>query len=173
MASVGFEITPALKKQFIDSMATHLDNFEKMLLALEKDPRDSEAIHSAFRAVHSIKGDSDYMGIGDINTLTHSLETLMDEIRQGEIAIEDASLAMLFGGLDLLRDMNRGIADEGYVEMDISSILAEIERILAAGRKEAAPPTRRSPRIDVRSLFVRSSVQHMDYVRETASTIVA
>lgn len=171
--SAGYTITPKLKKQFADSMSVHLDSFEKMLLTLEKDPQNSEAIHSAFRAVHSIKGESDYIGIRDINTLTHELESLMDAVREGKIVIKEAGLSLLFDGLDLLKDMNRRITDEEYMEKDLSLILGRIEDITTVAQKEVPTPPKKPVRLDVRSIFVRSSEQHIDYIKQTSGAILS
>ncbi len=120
------KITPEMKRQFHSEAAEHLNNFEKMLMLLEKDHSHQEAIRSAFRDIHSIKGNSDYLGIKDINVLSHELEDLMDDLRSSRISVSKDVLAVLFEGLDLLRDMNRRIMDNDYEERDISAIRERI-----------------------------------------------
>ncbi|MDM8551699.1 chemotaxis protein CheA [Desulfobacterales bacterium HSG2] len=141
----AIKITPEMKRQFRSETTEHLNNFEKMLMVLEKEPGSHEAIHTAFRHIHSLKGNSDYLGIRDINLLSYELEDIMDEIRSGRVSVDEDVLAILFEGLDLLRDMNRRIADEVYEESDISDIRERIRQVKALGgegagtEKSAAP----------------------------------
>lgn len=169
--ATGYTITPELKKQFAASMAGHLDGLEKALLLLEKNPGHDTAVHSAFRAIHSIKGESDYIGIKDIIALTHELETLMDEVRTGKLQIEDKILPLLFEGLDILREMNRHVEDEVYPEQDLSSILEDIAKAVSASGKTEARVKKR-PEVNLAAVFARSASQHMEYLRQTAESIV-
>ncbi|OQX26693.1 MAG: hypothetical protein BWK80_09120 [Desulfobacteraceae bacterium IS3] len=122
------KITPEMKRQFHSEAAEHLNNFENMLMLLEKDHGHQDALRSAFRDIHSIKGNSDYLGIKDINILSHELEDLMDDLRSSRIPVSKDVLAVLFEGLDLLRDMNRRIMDNDYEETDISPIRERISQ---------------------------------------------
>lgn len=138
------KITPDMKRQFRSETTEHLNNFEKMLMVIEKDHHNHEAIHSAFRDIHSIKGNSDYLGIKDINTLSHDLEDLMDDLRGGKIPVYKDVLELLFQGLDILRDMNRRVVDEDYEESDISVVQARIRQIKSPdteGLSEQKPET--------------------------------
>ena len=167
------KITPEMKRQFHSEVAEHLDNFEKMLMALEKDATSSEAIHSAFRSVHSVKGTSDYIGIKDINTLSHELEDLMDQARSGSTSITEELLTLLFEGLDLFREMNRRVMDEDYEESDISSILQRLRDIREVTIKEPLPLTKERTELDVEAVFARSSSQHIEYIRKATERIIA
>jgi two-component system chemotaxis sensor kinase CheA len=131
-------ITSEMKRQFQSEAAEHLNHLEKMLIAIEKDHRNQEAVHSAFRSIHSIKGNSAYLDAKDIHALSHELENLMDDLRSGKVAFESEALAVLFEGLDLLRDMNRRIIDNDYKERDISAIRERIGSVRASSEHETA-----------------------------------
>lgn len=122
-------ITPEMKRQFQSEAAEHLSNLEKMLIAIEKDHRNQDALHSAFRDLHSIKGNSGYLDAKDIHALSHELENLMGDLRSAKVIFSSAVLAVLFEGLDLLREMNRRIMDEDYKESDISEIRERIANL--------------------------------------------
>ena len=167
------EITPEMKRQFSAEVAEHLNTFEQMLLALERQPNDPEAIRVAFRAVHSVKGSSDYVGIRDINALSHELEDLMDQARSGRLAIAEEALSVLFEGLDRLRDMNRRIAEGGTEESDISALLDRLEKLKSAAGEEDAPVSRPREEMDVEAVFAATSAQHCEYLRRVAEGILA
>lgn len=134
-------ITDDMKRGFRDETGEHLNTFEKMLMILEKEPHHAEAIRIAFRSIHSIKGNSDYLGVGDINRLAHELEDIMDALRNSSITLSDSILNILFEAADILRDMNRRIADNDYQETDLSGILPRIRqlKLLSAGEETAEP----------------------------------
>ncbi|MBW2610670.1 MAG: chemotaxis protein CheA, partial [Deltaproteobacteria bacterium] len=167
------KITPEMKRQFQSEVGEHLDNLEKMLMVLEKEPRNQEAVHSVFRAVHSIKGNSDYIGIKDVNTLSHQLEDMMDGVRSDRLTMTDDLLSVLFKGLDLLREMNRRIIDEDYEESDLSAILNRIKDIKGSAVEETAPVPKERTELDVAAVFARSSSQHVEYIRKVAGGILA
>lgn len=166
-----YQITPEIVRQFTAEVAERLDELERALMALERAPGDRDAIHAAFRAVHSIKGNSDYIGIGDIHALSQGFEDLMDVIRSGRMALTEAALSVLFEGLDVLRGINRRIADGDDGVRDVSPILERIKRL---GTEEAAPAGV-APRaeMDVAGVFARSSAQHIAYIREVTGRILA
>lgn len=167
----GYTITPQLKKQFAESMAALLDLFEKMLIALEKKPSDAELINTAFRAVHSIKGESDYIGIKDINLLAHALESLMSDVRSGSQKMGVDILTILFDGLDLLKAMNRRVEDTEYRESNIDDMLGKIESAAAAS-KEPSTPLKRRHRVDVNAVFAKASAQNIKQIKKVTGNII-
>lgn len=132
-------ITPELKRQFVSEVTEHLDNFEKMLMTLEKEPSNYDALNSAFRAIHSIKGNSDYMGLKDISSLSNELEDLLDGIRSRRLSLAQELLSLLFECLDLLREMNSQVAEDDYKETDVSAIVSKIKNVKALVEEEIAP----------------------------------
>lgn len=80
-----------------------LDAMEAGLLALDAGERGAELINSVFRAAHSIKGGAATFGFAATAELTHVLETLLDQIRAGERAVEAAALDAMLGSVDVLR----------------------------------------------------------------------
>src|SRR5262249_53424441 len=78
---------PELMTDFLVESREHLSNVESRLIALERDPKDSEAIHSIFRAFHTIKGLAGFLELDGIQTLTHEIETVLDEARNSRLEI--------------------------------------------------------------------------------------
>ena len=68
----------------------HIASIEKGLLTLEQNPGDKDAIHSVFRAFHSIKGLAGFLGLDQIQALTHEVETLLDGVRNGKFGLDSA-----------------------------------------------------------------------------------
>ena len=68
-------------QEYADEVREHLQELESSLLILEREGTNKEEINQIFRAAHSIKGASAYMGFERLAGLTHELESLMSEIQ--------------------------------------------------------------------------------------------
>ncbi|MEM7235363.1 MAG: Hpt domain-containing protein, partial [Planctomycetota bacterium] len=79
-----FEADAEIYNEFIAESNEHVESIESLLLALEKNSDDVEALNALFRAFHTIKGVSAHLGLDDISALSHETESLLDCIRLGE-----------------------------------------------------------------------------------------
>ncbi|MFN7927429.1 MAG: Hpt domain-containing protein, partial [Blastocatellia bacterium] len=75
----------ALVGEFIIESGEYLEGAEAALLALESDPDNLEAVNTVFRAFHTIKGTSAFLGLDKISTLAHRAESLLSRVRDREI----------------------------------------------------------------------------------------
>ena len=90
------------QQTFFEESFEGLEVLEAGLLGLAEGA-DRSAIDDIFRAAHSIKGGSGTFGFTDITSLTHFLETLLDELREGRRAPESGLTQLLLEGVDGLR----------------------------------------------------------------------
>ncbi len=94
-----------IMSEFIVECLDHISAAEASMLDLESNPDDNELINTIFRAFHTIKGTSGFLGLDHIQKLAHFGENLLDRAREGEIQITGgyADLALKSG--DTLRTM--------------------------------------------------------------------
>ncbi|MFL6592351.1 MAG: chemotaxis protein CheA [Luteimonas sp.] len=94
---------------FFEECRENLTAMESGLLALESAQADAETIHVVFRAAHSIKGGAATFGFTAITDLTHLLETLLDEARDGRRQLRDSrggnQIGALLDAVDVLRGL--------------------------------------------------------------------
>ncbi len=95
-----------LLKQFVEETREFLEDAATGLLALEKNPDDSDAMGRVFRAMHSTKGGSGLFDFDPMTDLVHEAENLLDEVRHGDRAMS-ATLADQL--LDVLDQVTRWI----------------------------------------------------------------
>lgn len=88
---------------FFEESFEGLDIMETELLNLVPGEEDLETINTIFRAAHSIKGGSATFGFNSIANFTHVLETLLDQIREGERNISSEHINLLLKSVDCLR----------------------------------------------------------------------
>ena len=96
---------PDLIETFIEEGEEHLQTLEEGLLELEKNPNDKALIDNLFRAMHSIKGGAGLVGLSKVNDISHQLENLLEEVRQGALSPNEEIISILLAGTDLLRQM--------------------------------------------------------------------
>ena len=90
---------------FLTESREHIAGVNKALLELERDPRGpgaAPAVASIFRGVHTIKGMGATMGYAIVAELAHELETVLDRVRRGDLAINVAIMDVLFRATDVL-----------------------------------------------------------------------
>lgn len=83
----------------------HIAAAEASLLELESNPEDAEPINTIFRAFHTIKGSSGFLGLDRIQKLAHLAESLLDRAREGELRIVGGYADISLKSCDTLRTM--------------------------------------------------------------------
>ncbi|SHL96239.1 two-component system, chemotaxis family, sensor kinase CheA [Anaerosporobacter mobilis DSM 15930] len=119
---------------FIDETKEHLQNLNEQLLILEKEPDNVNTINEIFRAAHSLKGMAGTMGYKRMQRLTHDMENVFSEIRNGKMSVGANLVDVLFQGLDALESYLSNIldtADEGTE--DNEPIITQLNKILQEG----------------------------------------
>ena len=101
---------------FIDESNEHLQNLSDGIMILEKEPDNSDTINEIFRAAHSLKGMAGTMGYKRMQNLTHDMENVFSEVRNGNIKVDSRMVDVLFQCLDALEQYVNNIqetSDEG------------------------------------------------------------
>ena len=81
---------------YIDGCRENLDLMDKMLLALEQNPAETESVNDIFRAAHTLKGMSATMGFEKIAHFTHEMENILDKIRNNTLPVTTEVIDVLF-----------------------------------------------------------------------------
>lgn len=119
---------------FLDETAEHLQNLNTQILSLEQEPDNMDTINEIFRAAHSLKGMAGTMGYKRMQNLTHDMENVFSEVRNGNITVKASMIDVLFQCLDALEEYNTNIrenADEGT--NDNEPLIKELNLILNGG----------------------------------------
>lgn len=119
---------------FIDETKEHLQNLNEQLLIIEKEPENTDTINEIFRAAHSLKGMAGTMGYKRMQKLTHQMENVFSEIRNGKMTVKPNLVDVLFQCLDALEsylDIIMESGDEG--DNDNEPILNQLDAILNKG----------------------------------------
>ncbi len=119
---------------FIDETKEHLQNLNEQLLILEREPDNTDTINEIFRAAHSLKGMAGTMGYKRMQRLTHDMENVFSEIRNGKITVQDSMVDVLFRGLDALENYLEVITNSGDEgEEENQDIIDDLNAFLNGG----------------------------------------
>jgi two-component system chemotaxis sensor kinase CheA len=130
---------------FFDEADELLAEMEKLLLALDVSAPDSEDLNAIFRAAHSIKGGAATFGFTDITEVTHMLESLLDRIRKGEMALTAEQVDAFLAAKDVLTMLMDGHHHGSGVDQAAVDSVGERLKALSQGLVAAAPAAAASP----------------------------
>ncbi len=134
---------------FENEMAEILESFivesneivEKLgqdLLALEKEPKNPELHNVIFRAVHTVKGTSSFLGFEQMTSLAHRFEDVLNKVRKGDLVVTAPTMDVLFEAYDLLKDLLQRIERKEAEPVDLEGILAKLEAVASGAVVPAA-----------------------------------
>jgi two-component system chemotaxis sensor kinase CheA len=126
-----------LTREFLLESQEGLDRMERCLTDLETSPGDAELLAEIFRAVHTIKGTTGFLGFGRLEALSHAGENLLGLLREGQLAATPAIITGLLGLMDKLRGILRSIESSGAEGASVAGDAAMIASLEALQHGEA------------------------------------
>ena len=130
----------ALLQDFIAETVEHLGDMESSLLTLENDPGNRDVLNDIFRAMHTIKGAAEYMGMGRMAELSHKLENLLDLMRQGKCTINRDIIDLLMAARDRIGILTADLHQTQAEQADIDDLLSRIQPLVAQTIAPETPP---------------------------------
>ncbi len=131
---------------FLDESKEHLQNLSDQIMDLEQNPENMDTINEIFRAAHSLKGMAGTMGYKRMQTLTHDMENVFSEVRNGTFKVQPGMIDILFKSLDALEEYVNNIqqtTEEGTNDNQdlidaLNSILKNNGEVILGGDAPAA-----------------------------------
>ena len=127
---------------FLDETKEHLQSLSDQLMSLEQDPENMDTINEIFRAAHTLKGMAGTMGYKRMQNLTHDMENVFSEVRNGAIKADGSMIDVLFQCLDALEEYTENVqntSDEGT--NDNEHLIKALNQILASKGGEVEVPS--------------------------------
>lgn len=114
---------------FLEESMENLQTLNESLLDLEQEPNNIEKLNEIFRVAHTIKGMAATMGFNNIAELTHKMEDVLSEFREGKLKVTRNVVTILFDCLDTLERMVSNIEEGNDEEIEYSNIIKELEKV--------------------------------------------
>lgn len=107
-------------------------NLDLVTLAdgIDSGESDPDLLNSIFRGAHSFKGLSGMFGFEDISELSHQMENLLDSLRLGKVALDQALVEVLYEVLEVLTRLVHGKGESEDFTFDITPQVQKIQALL-------------------------------------------
>ena len=131
---------------FLDEAKEHLQTLNDSIMQLEQDPNNEDCINEIFRAAHSMKGMAGTMGYKRMQQLTHDIEDVFSDIRNGTLKVNGNIIDTLFQCLDAVQAYVDNIGqtqDEGTE--DNAHLIQALANIRAGGAGVDEQKTENAP----------------------------
>ncbi len=126
-----------LVQDFLVECEELLQGMDQDMVALEASPQDADLLNRIFRAMHTIKGTSSFLGFEPIVRLSHRAEDVLNSVRRGEIRVQRRSMDALLASRDQLGIMLQHVREGGLQQYNLDPLLQELEE----AQKSGSPPT--------------------------------
>jgi two-component system chemotaxis sensor kinase CheA len=103
VARVSLAQDPELLSDFVLESREYLTAIEAQVLTLERDPCNSEALHSVFRGFHTIKGLAGFLELWDVQKLSHEVEAILDRARNFQLTLTGTAIDAILQSSDHLQ----------------------------------------------------------------------
>ncbi len=158
--SVNFE---QVLQTFLVEGRELLEQMEGFLLQLDAEAVDPEAVNAIFRAAHTIKGSAGLFGLEHVVAFTHEVETTLDAVRDGSLALGGELTRVLLACCDhialLLDDVERHGAGAPPTEQAAGdALIARLRESLQAPSSSAT----HAPLMSSAAAVPRSIAPHPD-----------
>jgi|GEM_PF-3688608 len=121
--------------QFLLEYYTYLQNIDAQLSILYSDHENKEALNTAFRIFHSLKGNCGFMELNSARTLAHEAETVLDRARNGSMPLNTTACEVLLKAIAALRDIGDAVrAHFGTPEAPFPTLPGSVEGAVIAVR---------------------------------------
>jgi two-component system chemotaxis sensor kinase CheA len=131
----------ASKKEFIAEAEDLLFESQQLILEIQETYQtylNPDTINGLFRSMHTLKGLSGLFGNQGITNLSHSLESLLDDMRLGRIDVTDEVVNFLFKNLDVLRSAVEAVKEDK--DQDVSGYIHDIKSFRESIKESVSGP---------------------------------
>lgn len=130
-----------LRELFRVESAEHLQALENILLRLEANPADQDALAEALREAHSLKGSSRMLGVKGVELLAGKIEDLLGAFRKDAGPVTPVLFDRIYTGLDCVKDLVREAATGETAAVDAASAIRLLDE---DAKKDNASPAQGS-----------------------------
>ena len=119
--------------EFLVESHENLDQLDRDLVELEKEPGSRELLSSIFRTIHTIKGTSGFLALHRLEALTHVGENLLSRLRDGEMVMTPYVAEVLLSMVDTVRALLDSVEASGTDaggDVDVDAVVASLRAVL-------------------------------------------
>ncbi len=159
-------------ESFIVETKEILEGLDLDLVELENHSDDADLLNKIFRAFHTVKGTSGFLGLNKMTKLTHRCEDILNKLRKGEAHLNEEIMEGILHSYDNLKALLNVIETQLNEDYDVEGVIVELERIIQTLDKketktETVPEAQKTEPITVSE--PQELIQTVDIPNETVS----
>ncbi len=117
-------------REFLIESYDNLEQVERDLLMLERDPKSEPVLNSVFRNIHTIKGSAGFLAYSTLERVAHATENVLGSVRSSQIPMDNDVSESMFKSVDAIRKILKSIETEGNDGSDpFTSLICDIENL--------------------------------------------
>lgn len=114
---------------FLEEADELLQELNKNLLVLERNPEDEEIINNIFRAAHSLKSSAAFVGLNDLSDLAHRMENLLQGIRDKTNSVTSEVVDVIFKCFDVISEVIELVASGVEPHQNLKPLQERINQV--------------------------------------------
>ncbi|HKX27437.1 MAG TPA: chemotaxis protein CheW [Blastocatellia bacterium] len=107
------DVMKDLLRDFLVECYENLDQLDRDLLTLERDPSSTPTLANIFRTIHTIKGTCGFFGLAKLESVTHVGENLLSRLRDGKLHLTSEIASGLLALVDAVRQLLTHLETDG------------------------------------------------------------
>ncbi len=132
--------TDDIIRDFLVESNENLDQLDRDLVTLEKDPNARDVLSSIFRTIHTIKGTTGFLGFSRLESVAHVGENLLSHLRDGRLTLNEEITSGLLAMVDAIREMLLKIETTGRDrDADYTSLIEMLTRLQGQTKAAGSP----------------------------------
>jgi len=120
---------PELLNEFLTETNELLDGLDNDLVDLESDTQNADLLNRIFRAIHTIKGTSSFLGFDQLVEMGHAAEDVLHLMRNGERLVTPHVMDVLLESTDKIKILVEQIQNNDIKPIEMSAVLERLEKI--------------------------------------------
>jgi len=136
------EIDSDQLKLFVSDCEGRFSRAQELILGLEQNPEDLDAVKELFRIFHTIKGECGFLKLSTLGMLAHDSESLLDLLRSGKLPVTKEIVDMLLKGLDLAQELGKDLKNgefEKYRSVPVGEYITGLSQFTTGQKNDSAP----------------------------------
>lgn len=126
-------------ESFIVETREILEKLAQDLLALEQGTESPDLLNSIFRAVHTVKGTSSFLGLEQMTELAHVFEDVLNKLRRGELTMTPDKMDVMLAAYDLLKALLEKIENRDSSRINLTEIIPRLREVASTASGQQAP----------------------------------
>lgn len=112
---------------FLEETTERLDSLESGLLKLETSKEcDPVMVNSIFRDAHSVKAGANLLKLKNLETLAHTLEGVLEQIRQCKLEASELVITASLAAVDKLRELVDNVEESESISVLLQTAMLDM-----------------------------------------------